>query len=279
MENITFNNNNEIFNNESNSNLQRNKICWNCSNLIQYNDNERVVMCPSCNKYNHISKINNKSRNINKTFISNLNSLENNRTIDNSEKIITCPFCYTKNLFNSDAEELICYNCRKNMNSGFINSFQFNSGDMETQLNKNIVGWRIVPSQQPFFSSPNPMTPPPQYESNTDYLLKKILKKLKKQKNIYEYNTIQQPNYIPFNVSKLIPFPVVDYYNSRRINYIDEYPERDNNVRLSEIRYLPIKTERENPKKDGYKITIRKKKRNEKGISKSTVFEKVFYLK
>ena len=279
MRNRTSSNNNNIFNNESNSNLQRNKICWNCSNIFYYNDNEQVALCPNCNKYNHISQINNKSRNINNNFISNLNNLENNRTIDNSEKIITCPFCYTKNLFNSEAEELICYNCRKNIKSGFINPFQINSGNIGAQLDKNIVGWRIVPSQQSFLTPPNPMTPPPQNESNTDYLLKKILKKLKKQKNINEYNAIQQPNYIPFNAPNYIPFPIVDYYNSRSINYIDDYPGRNNNVSISEIRYLPIKTEREQPKKDGYKITIRKKKRDEKGISKSTVFERVFYLK
>lgn len=278
MRSITTNNN-EIFDKESNSNLQRNKMCWNCSNVFYYNDNDRVAMCPNCNKYNHISKINNKSRNIDTNYISNLNNLENNITIDNSEKIITCPFCYTKNLFNSQAEELICYNCRKNIKTGVMNSFQFNSRDIETQLNKSIVGWRIVPSQQSFFLPPNPMTPPPQYESNTDYLLKKILKKLKKQKNISELNTIQQPNYIPFNAPKFVPFPIIDYNNTRSINYIDEYPIRDNNVRISEIRYLPIKTEREKPKKDGYKITIRKKNRKEHGISKSTVFEKVFYLK
>ena len=45
-----------------------------------------------------------------------------------------------------------------------------------------------------------------------------------------------------------------------------------------EIRYIPIKYEQREGK-DGYKITIRKKDKRGQDISKSTIFEKVFYLK
>ena len=288
MDNIFSNNNNEIFNNGSNKNIQSNNSgkslsCWNCSNLFFSNNNERVAQCPKCHKYNHIPNLS-KSANLNHIFTTSLNNLENNRTIENSEKIISCPFCNTKNLFQSDAEELICYKCGKNIKMEFSNSFQLNLGNQYNQLNKNIIGWRIVPSQQSFIAPPTPLPPnpiTPYSESNTDYLLKKILKNIKKQKNVKEFNNIQPPNYSFVHTPNFIPFPIVDYYNNRRINYMDSYldGEKNNNAHISEIRYLPIKTEKEKPKKEGYKITIRKKNKNSNGLSKSTIFEKVFYLK
>lgn len=284
---MSADNNIQRFNYESNQNIQstnniKSLSCWNCSNLFYSNDNEGVVQCPKCNKFNHIPKLS-KSVNLNHIFTTNLNNLENNRIIETSEKIISCPFCKTKNLFQSEAEELICYKCGKNIKIGCGNSFQLNSGDQFNHMNNNIIGWKIVPSQQQFIAPPtplpqNPITP--YYESNTDYLLKKILKNIKKQKYERESNTIQQPNYSVLPPS-FIPFPVVDYYNNRRVNYIEGYSdgEKNNNTRISEIRYLPIKTEKEKPKNEGYKITIRKKNRKSNGLSKSTIFEKVFYLK
>ena len=283
MNNSTENiNDNHAINYNFNSNfinINKKQIsCWNCSSLFYPDDNTDVMKCPNCNKYNSVPKTN-ISRNINNPQRQNLNNLENNSTIDISENIITCPYCFTKNLFHIDSEELICYNCSKIIKHGFRNSFQINSRE---SLKNNIVGWRIVPSQQQFLSPttpflPSPFTPRLQPDSNTDYLLKKILKNIKKQKS--EFNTLEAPNFNKFNIPNFIPFPVVDYNN--RINYMDEYSDknRNNNIRLSEIRYLPIKTENEKPKKDGYKITIRKKKGNGKGISKSTIFEKVFYFK
>ena len=186
MRNESSSNNQEIFSYKSKSNLinnQKSLTCWNCSNVFYVNDSQEVEKCPKCNKYNRVPNMN-KSRNIS-YFSGNLNNLENNITIDNSEKIITCPFCYTKNLFHNEADELICYKCAKNINKGFENSFQINTQPDETSIDKKIIGWRIVPSPQTILSPPtplppNPVTPSPQIESNTDYLLKKILKSLKK---------------------------------------------------------------------------------------------------
>ena len=85
--------------------------------------------------------------------------------------------------------------------------------------------------------------------------------------------------YNPFPVPSFIPYPVADYYGRRR-NIEDDYDRSINyNNRSTEIRYIPIKTENEIPKRDGYKITIRKKKGHGNDLSKSTVFEKVFYFK
>ena len=286
MRNESSSNNQELFSYKSKSNLNNNQKslkCWNCSNVFYANDSLEVEKCPKCNKYNRVPNIN-KSRNIN-YFSGNLNNLENNITIDNSEKIITCPFCYTKNLFHNEADELICYKCAKNINKGFETSFQINTQPDETSIDKKIIGWRIVPSPQTFLSPPtplppNPVTPSPPIESNTDYLLKKILKSLKKQKNKNESNTMQTHMCNPFPVANFIPYPVIDYYSNRRRYIDDDYDRgRNNNIHSTEIRYIPIKTENERINKDGYKITIRKKKGHGKDISKSTIFEKVFYLK
>ena len=262
---INYNLNSKLLKNNSNQ-----ISCWNCSSLFYPKDNAEVMKCPNCNKFNGVPKTNI----LNCPFKANLNNLENNGAIDNSGNIITCPYCFTKNMFHIDSEELICYNCSKIIKQGIRNSFQLNSGE---SLKHNIIGWRFVPSQQPILYPPTPFTPNPytqrlQPDSNTEYLLKKILKNIKKQKS--EYNP---PNFNKFNNPNYIPFPIVDYNN--RINYIDEYHDknRNKNISLSKIMYLPKKIDNERPKKDGYKIIIRKK--NGKGISKSTIFEKVFYFK
>jgi hypothetical protein len=284
MRNESLNNNIEALSNQSKSNLDINQktiTCWNCSNSFYVDSSQEVEKCPKCNKYNRVPKISH-SRNIN-YFKGHLDNLENNVTRDSSEKIITCPFCYTKNLFHNEADELICYKCAKNINQGFETSFQINTFPEET-IDKKIVGWRIVPSQQTFITPPTPLPPSPitpSPQSNTDYLLTKILKSLKKQKNYSEgNNNMHSQIYNPFPVPSFIPYPVVDYYSRSRYINDDDFDRGKNYInRSTEIRYVPIKTEIEKPKNNGYKITIRKKKGNGKEISKSTIFEKVFYLK
>ena len=239
--------------------------CWNCSFFLRCEDSKSVVLCPNCNKYNrvpHGKRINIDSDNI----TVNNNYAINNRYNENFyDKILICPYCYTKNLFERDADELICYKCSKKIKSENNNEIPEILTERES-LDKKIVGCRLVPNPQYL---EHPLTPVPQ-NSNTDYLLNKILKSIKKQKN-----QIQTPMYNPY-----IPYPVFDYYNNRRsISYSREYDEDKNlNLRTKEIRYIPIRTESEKEKKEGYKITIRKKNRNKNGGAKSTVFEKIFYI-
>lgn len=289
MENDFSSNNKEIFNYISKSNLFRNQnqkllTCWHCSYKFYVNNSQDIAQCPNCNKYNSVPR-GYKQRYLSQSFttnINNLNNFENNITNDISDNIITCPFCYTKNLFRRDADELICYNCSKNIKSGISSSFQVNSEEEQISQDNKIIGWRIVPTQTILSGTtplpPYPITPPPQNESNTDYLLKKILKSLKRQKK--EANSMQTPMYNPFPTPTFIPYPIMDYYSNRRnFRYIDDDYDngRNYNINSREIRYIPIKTEPEKKDKDGYKITIRRKNKR-KGISKSTILEKVFYL-
>ena len=271
MKDYNTTNNNEIFNQKIYSN-QIVITCWNCLNRFHSFIFQEVTKCPKCNKYNRVPKAN---------ISQNLNNFTNDIIINNLDKIISCPFCYTKNIFQREADELLCYKCGNNIRQVSVNS-QLNC---QKEENSKIIGWKIVPSQQtiltPPIVSPNPVTPSLQIEYNTDYLLKKILKNLKKQKNINDENEMQPFKYNPFPPPNLFPYPFADYFITKRVRNIDDEfgRERNNKICPSEIRYIPIKTENNKPNTNGYKITIRKKKRNEKGISKSTIFEKVFYLK
>ena len=80
---------------------------------------------------------------------------------------------------------------------------------------------------------------------------------MKKLKNSSEANTIQTPAYNPFPIPTFIPYPAMDYYANRRrsIRYIDDDYRNDRNY------------------------NIRKKSKRGQDILKSTIFEKIFYLK
>ena len=278
----------ELFTYKSNSNQNRTLIpnnrsqnsvtCWNCSFFFKCDDSQPVTLCPNCNKYNRVPKGPTISINEDNTYkiynndnnnnnFSNNNNNINYNNINFSDKILICPFCYTKNLFERNADELICYKCSRKIKSD-ENEMQEIFTEKES-LDKKIIGWRLVPNAQ---YMEHPVTPIPQ-SSNTEYLLKKILKSIKKQNEQKEINTISTPMYNPF-----IPYPVFDYFSNRRsFSYSDRYDD-EKNLRTKEIRYIPINTESNKEKNEGYKITIRKKNRNKNGNTKSTVFEKVFYI-
>lgn len=252
--------------------------CWNCSFILKSDDSQPIILCPNCNKYNRVPhgkiiNINDNSDNDNDNNDANMhdNYIINNRYNDNfTGKILVCPFCYTKNLFERDADELICYKCSRKIKSENNNEIHDILTERES-LDKKIIGWKLVPNPQ-YIN--HPLTPIPQnsQNSNTEYLLKKILKSIKKQNNARDMTPLPTPMYNPY-----IPFPVFDFYSNRRsINYRSEYDEDKNRTR--EIRYIPIRSESEKEKKEGYKITIRKRNRKKNGLAKSTVFEKVFYI-
>ena len=259
-----------------NNNLsQKSLTCWNCSFFFKCNNSQPVTLCPNCNKYNRVPQgpripinnfniINNNNDNNN----DNIDNIDNINAINSSNKVLICPYCYTKNLFESDADELICYKCSRKIKSD--NKYETHEILTEREsLDKNIIGWKLVPNPQYI---EYPRTPISQ-SSNTDYLLKKILKSIKKQ-NMKESTPTPSPAlYSPF-----VPFPFFDYFSNRRsFGYSDRYDE-ERSMRTREIRYVPIKTESTQEKNEGYKITIRKKNRKKNGLAKSTVFEKVFYI-
>ena len=271
--------------------------CWNCSNTIMTFTNEPVAKCPNCNKYNKVPS----SRNTNHTkffkscdFTSSISN-SNENTFEKSKKIITCPFCDTDNIFRSSADELICYKCGKNILFNSDINITSNSNFQENNI-QPIVGWKIVPSVSPInsLSSLNslnpitpinpiqnispfqslPTTPSPKNNDNTEYLLKKILKTIKKNENNHPPTPLPpQQQFYP--MPNFLPFPFIDYIGSRKKDENDE--RRYYSYASPEIRYVPIKAE-PNKKQDdsGYKIVIRKKKGNN---IRNKIFEKVFYFK
>ena len=257
---------------------QKSIECWNCSFFFKCSNSETVALCPNCNKYNRvphgpsIPPINfNRINTINND--NNYNNNDDNlniNTINSSDKVLICPYCYTKNLFESNADELICYKCSRKIKSD--NNYESREILTEREsLDKNIIGWKLVPNPQYL---EYPRTPISQ-SSNTDYLLKKILKSIKKQNLMKESNPTPTPTpmFTPF-----MPYPFFDYFSNRRsFGYSDRYDE-ERSMGTREIRYVPIKTESTQEKNEGYKITIRKKNGKKNGMAKSTVFEKVFYI-
>ena len=241
---------------------QKSLTCWNCSFFLKCDDSQPVILCPNCGKYNRVP--NGQRININNDINNNYSSNNINR-INFSDNILICPYCYTKNLFERDADELICYKCSRKIKSEDNNEIPEILTERES-LDKKIIGWKLVPNPQ-FVE--HPLTPIPQNSNNTEYLLHKILKSIKKQNILKESNPVPTPMYNPY-----IPYPVFDY--RRSLSYSNEYDDR--NLRTREIRYIPIKTESEKEKNEGYRITIRKRNKKKNGMGKSTVFEKVFYI-
>lgn len=251
--------------------------CWNCHFSFSCSGSEPVTLCPNCNKYNRVPRgqrgnITNFSENLNSN---NYNSINDN--INSRDKILICPYCYTKNLFESDADELICYKCSRKIRSNNNDDVPEILTDRDS-YDKKIMGWKLVPTPAPPILSnyelPLGTMPNVNNNSNTEYLLKKILKSIKKQ-NSKESNVTPYPMYNP----PFVPYPVFDYFSNRKsFGYRGDYDEdKISNIRTREIRYVPIRNEIEKEKNEGYKITIRKKNRRN-GLAKSTVFEKVFYL-
>jgi hypothetical protein len=171
--------------------------------------------------------------NINNDINNNYSSNNINR-INFSDNILICPYCYTKNLFERDADELICYKCSRKIKSENSNETHEILTERES-LDKKIIGWKLVPNPQ-FVE--HPLTPIPQNSNNTEYLLHKILKSIKKQNSLKESNPIPTPMYNPY-----IPYPVFDY--RRSINISSDYDDRYVGGRTREIRYVPIRTEPE----------------------------------
>ena len=151
---------------------QKSLKCWNCSNLFYVNNSQEVAQCPKCFRYNKIPNDNINS--INHSFPTNSNDFEKNLEINNADNIIICPFCNTQNLFRKAADELICYKCSKNIKNGFGNFFTMNNDEEEDSFDKEIIGWRIVPTQK--ILPPAPITPPLKYEYNKRLFTQKNIK-------------------------------------------------------------------------------------------------------
>ena len=241
-------------------------VCWNCLSVLIVRDEWNVVECSECGKLNrvpHEDYPGDTKISLHESF----NHFDLN--IPYIFGIVVCPFCRTENRFRRDANHVVCYKCHHsfNVNEKLGNEVNYNLPLREkyrfSDVYPNIINYRG------FY--PQPLPVPRCNCAETEYMLQKILKTMKKKNKEKER---------PRN---FIPYPMFNPYMFRYPRYDDDIG-RDRGIKTPEIQYIPIKEEPMEQKNDeGFKITIRKKPRdrfNSVGkVSQSAAFEKIFYTK
>ena len=241
-------------------------VCWNCLSVLIVRDEWNVVECSECGKLNrvpHEDYPGDTKISLHESF----NHFDLN--IPYIFGIVVCPFCRTENRFRRDANHVVCYKCHHsfNVNEKLGGEVNYNIPVREkyrfSDVYPNIMNFRG------FY--PQPLPVPRCNCAETELMLQKILKTMKKKNKERER---------PRN---FIPYPMFNPYMFRYPRFDDDIG-RDRGIQTPEIQYIPIREEpKEENNDEGFKITIRKKPRdrfNSSGkVSQSAAFEKIFYTK
>ena len=247
------------------SKQEKTVVCWNCQSLLLVKPHWQIVECSECNKLNRI--LNTEE---DENYTRQINTGKRYGNIKNDVPyvygIAVCPVCETENKFSKNATNINCYKCGFTI---FLKESPFNNG-----INSLSQSYDFTPRNYPNYGyiNPPPYNPnviqirglipvPPMIPLyNNDYTLLKILELLKKKpKKTY------------------VPYPMFPYYKLD-----DDEPKK-------EIRYITFK-EKEEPKDEDFKITIRKKPKNKYSYNSynkdryrmnnnNNAFEKVFFTK
>lgn len=248
-------------------------VCWNCLSVLVVKDNWNVVECSECHKLNRVPHENVPGGDQKISLADSYNHFDVN--IPYVFGIVVCPFCRTENRFRRDAEHVVCYKCHHSFNvngqqnvGGGVN-YNFPTHDVYrfSDLYPDIISYRG------FY--PQPLPVPVCNCAETEVMLQKILRTLK------DRNDNEAPK------RNVIPYPMYNPYMFMHSYPVYDEPPRRQYTPAPEIRYVPV-SEPE-PKDDGFKITIRKKKKGGLGssvdvssdnrVSRSAAFEKIFYSK
>lgn len=191
--------------------------CWNCLSVLMVKEEWNVVECTTCGKFNRIPS---EDKNL-------PNSIQLNDNINHFELnipyvfgIITCPFCQTENRFRRDSEHVICYKCHHSFNC--VNNFPgpFNGKNFNTpnrsqsyQQMNSFSGPISIPSNPsgrvqrfsdyyPDIMQYRGYYPQPYIIQNcdcsqTEELLRKLLKAIKKKNKIKNYPPAPVDRYAP----------------------------------------------------------------------------------
>ncbi len=249
-------------------NADKTVVCWNCLSVLIVRDEWNVVECSECHKLNRVPHEDfpgDQKISLHESY----NHFDVN--IPYVFGIVVCPFCRTENRFRRDADHIVCFKCHHSFNvkeklyGNVSYNFPLHEKYRFSDVFPDIINYRG------FYPQPLPI---PQCNcAETEIMLQKILKTMKKK------NKANSP---PRNY---IPFPMFNPYMFRYPSYND-YVGRDrgSNPPPPEIQYIPVKEEPKETKEDqGFKITIRKKPKDRSNssakVSKSAVFEKIFYTK
>lgn len=255
-------------------------VCWNCLSVLIVKDNWNVVECSECHKLNRVPHDDIPGGGSNKMSLADsYNHFD--VEIPYIFGIVVCPFCRTENRFRRDANHVVCFKCHHSFNvrggldsdnnKGVVYNFPTHDIYRFSDLYPDIIQYRGY--------YPQPLTIPKCNCNETELMLQKILKTIKK-KNEKE----QSP---PRN--NIIPYPMYNpFLFMNRLPLYDDYPPpRREYTPAPQIHYIPYKPEperereRERETNQGFKITIRKKSPGDFGasVSKSAAFEKIFYTK
>ncbi len=249
-------------------NADKTVVCWNCLSVLIVRDEWNVVECSECHKLNRVPHEDfpgDQKISLHESY----NHFDVN--IPYVFGIVVCPFCRTENRFRRDADHIVCFKCHHsfNVNEKLYGNVSYNFPLHEkyrfSDVYPNIINYRG------FYPQPLPI--PKCNCAETEVMLQKILKTMKK-KNKEESTQFRN----------IIPYPMYNPFMFRYPGYND-FIGRDRGSSTPEIQYIPIKEEPKETKTDdeGFKITIRKKPKerfNSSGkVSKSAVFEKIFYTK
>jgi ribosomal protein L37AE/L43A len=250
----------------NNNQIYGTMTCYNCLSILLIRHDWNYARCDQCQK---INKIPHK--------VVNSDSLYNKLNYDYEEEdteeligdvpyvygVVNCPFCTTENKIRKEAKRVTCYHCFNSFNvNGFSKSkYKMNLSKSMGSLPSIIKYREIIPV----------------YNHNNCnchnnfaqlFLMDKILQTIKEKRRPIISN----------------PTLIADPYGFYFRDLIDDYNyfnRNNNNIKI--IEHIPQIThkKKEENESDGFKITIRKKNKDKKNddnkLSKSAVFEKVFY--
>ena len=254
-------------------------VCYNCLSVLLIRNDWNYARCGECQKINKIPhKLNSSVSQFNIPSTpsdSNTIKIYNDINIYESPNdndligdipyvygIVNCPYCTTENKIRREAKRITCYHCGNSFSvNGYSNMKKQNY--LSKSVPKMIKYREFVPVSQNNHNC----------NCNHNYaqllMMNKILQSLKeKKKPLIAFPTI-------FND------PFGFYYRDLiENNYNNNYENKNNSYKMSHS----LSTSKPNLKKEsesnGFKITIRKKNKNDNGedrLSKSDVFEKVFF--
>ena len=243
-------------------------VCYNCLSILLIRHDWNYTRCGECQKVNKIPHRNNSSfhqsiyniyNNSNNFYEDSINNTDLIGDIPYVYGVVNCPFCTTENKIRKEAKRITCYNCANSFSvNGYSNNKQNN---VRETITKVIRTGEYIPIYQNNNCNCN-------NNSMQLLMLQRILQELKeKKKPSIAYPTIFADPY-GFMYRDLI-------WNNR-------YGENNENKKIrTPLSYSQPKLKKET-ESNGFRITIRKKNKNENDENKltksaSSAFEKVFF--
>lgn len=173
-------------------------VCWNCLSILMVQSEWSVVECTTCGKYNRVPSGDYKDPKNVIVLNENLNHFD--LKVPYVYGIITCPYCQTENRFRRDAEHIVCYKCHHSFSStekglrpensyhgSGLNNYHIGQGPLQigpgpgqsqNYMRYSDMFYPDIMRYRGYY--PQPYIIPTCNCDNTAYLLKKLIKAVKK---------------------------------------------------------------------------------------------------